>query len=670
MKYGNTGNKTCLHILVDMLPGSENYQKIAECIKVLVVNGCNPNIPNEKSRTPFFSLLKVQPKLSNQNELVDFILDKCKVDVYSYKHDETKRMFEKQNPHQKLPEKVEKVIDADFMLSLLRSSKHVDFEVNFKQFKDNSTKKQNNANDDNKSNNFAEDCAKFLYTAMQNNLENVVEVLLAENVDVNKTAADASSKRPPAFLACCYGYHRILAMIMQADPKPKITYEKRTLLHEVCRNFGMEAQKNPSIDFQKCFQLVVDACDVNLKDDQGCTPLHYAVRYQNDEAVKALLERSSYIGIENSFGETAIDDIKREVFEDFLDSRVTTNVRRSDEEQEIMINYNFLTAPKLYVTQDEYRSEIAPLQTIANNSELRPLILHPVLSSFLYLKWSKLTLLFYANLALFSTFMVSLIVYIVLCQSIPLEDRNESGFYTFFRILSMISIIVLMIREIFQCVLSPKSYFRSLVNWFEIALIVLGWIVLFQSNEPGSDNATQRSVKALLILCAAYEFLQLVGTLPILSISTHMVILKKVGITFLKSIALYSIVLFAFAFSFFTLFGGKRKVNEDETTAKSIDDKTSMCCKNDDDKNDEFNSFGYPGIAIIKTFVMLTGEFDASALKLEEHPFYSVIFVLFVFIVTIVLFNLLNALAVDDTQVRNYKTFFKLIFLQFVIFRS
>jgi hypothetical protein len=245
--------------------------------------------------------------------------------------------------------------------------------------------------------------------------------------------------------------------------------------------------------------------------------------------------------------------------------------------------------------------------------------------------------------------MLSLIAYIVRRQSIPVEERDESGLLNFLFILSMIGIVILMIREIFQCVLSWKSYFKSPTNWFEIALIVLGWIVLFQSNE---DTTTQRSIRALLILFAAYEFLQLVGTLPILSISTHMVILKKVGVTFLKSIALYSIVLFAFAFSFFTLFGGKKDKDDDETTVKPIEEKSSACCKDDDD-NDEFNSFGYPGIAIIKTFVMLTGEFDASDLKLELHPFYSVIFVLFVFVVTIVLFNLLNALAVDDTQVRH-----------------
>lgn len=56
-------------------------------------------------------------------------------------------------------------------------------------------------------------------------------------------------------------------------------------------------------------------------------------------------------------------------------------------------------------------------------------------------------------------------------------------------------------------------------------------------------------------------------------------------------------------------------------------------------------------MAVIKTMVMFTGEFDASSLELEDgNPVIPVVFIFFVFLMTIVLFNLLNALAIDDTQ--------------------
>lgn len=47
---------------------------------------------------------------------------------------------------------------------------------------------------------------------------------------------------------------------------------------------------------------------------------------------------------------------------------------------------------------------------------------------------------------------------------------------------------------------------------------------------------------------------------------------------------------------------------------------------------------------------MLTGEFEFGNLEIHQTSNY-IIFVLFVFVITIVLFNLLNALAVSDTQV-------------------
>lgn len=642
-----------MHILIDMLPGRDN-EDVAECIKILLRHGCDPNMPNEKSRTPFFSLLRVQPKLRNPNDLVDFFIDNASIDFYTYKADEIKRMFEKQNPNHKLPPKVEKIINFEYMLDLLRKRNETEFVSNFKLFKENSTKSSKGAVDVNASNEFAENCAEFLYAAVQNDLETAVELLISEGVDVNKKAPNTAQKRPPVFLACTSGLHRILEMILQAKPEPETVFGKRNLLHEICQHFGMDPSRNKNVNYQKCFEIALGQCDVNQKDEQGCTPLHYAVRYRNDEAIKALLENSSYIGAKNILGETPICDVNREVLQDFLDYCVTANVRRTgDEEHEIYINYQFLKAPKTFKKEDEFRPEIAPLQTISDNSELRPLILHPVLSSFLYLKWSKLSPLFYGNLLMFSVFSVSLIIYLVLCQSVPVAERNDNGWYCFFYVMSFISLLVLMLREIFQCVLSPRDYVKSLMNWFEVVLIVLGWTVLLQSSGDDVDNTSRRILRAVTILFAAFEFLQLAGTLPILSVSTHMVILRRVSITFLKSIGLYSIVLLAFALSFYTLFGGKHAEEMVEKAAANITsaDASKSCCENDDN-DDAFNSFGYPGIAIIKTFVMLTGEFDASALDLDRNgASYSIIFLLFVFLVTIVLFNLLNALAVDDTHV-------------------
>mgnify|MGYP002655305081 CR=1 FL=1 len=147
--------------------------------------------------------------------------------------------------------------------------------------------------------------------------------------------------------------------------------------------------------------------------------------------------------------------------------------------------------------------------------------------------------------------MLSLIVFIVLCQSIVPDERRKNVAYMFFYGLSVVSVIMLIIREILQCIFSVKHYFRSKMNWFEMVLILLSCLVLINI----FDEDVHRVLRGITILFAATEFLTLAGTLPNLSVSTHMVILKTVILTFLKSIALYSILLFGFALCFLTIFG-------------------------------------------------------------------------------------------------------------------
>jgi hypothetical protein len=52
-----------------------------------------------------------------------------------------------------------------------------------------------------------------------------------------------------------------------------------------------------------------------------------------------------------------------------------------------------------------------------------------------------------------------------------------------------------------------------------------------------------------------------------------MVILKKVALTFLKSLLLYSILIISFALCFFTLFGGRKMENNEDSTESSKDGK-------------------------------------------------------------------------------------------------
>lgn len=277
---------------------------------------------------------------------------------------------------------------------------------------------------------------------------------------------------------------------------------------------------------------------------------------------------------------------------------IKVNVSETTGAQKITIGYNFLVAPK---TDDDQKffEEIGPLEEIVNNPELRPLILHPVLSSFLYLKWIKLSFLFYGNVLFFFLLMLFFTLYIFYK-------------YDIFWILSLIFLILMTFREAIQLYLSRKQYF-SLMNLFECLLISMIWILLL-------GIVTHRILRALTFLSMAFSFLAVIGDLPDLSISTHMVILKKVFQTFFKSLALYSILLIGFALCFYSLFESKVREND---------------------------GFKNPTSAIIKTIVMFSGELEASNIDFNNYVD-SLIFLFFIFLIPIVLLNLLNGLSVTD----------------------
>lgn len=188
-------------------------------------------------------------------------------------------------------------------------------------------------------------------------------------------------------------------------------------------------------------------------------------------------------------------------------------------------------------------------------------------------------------------------------------------------------------------------YVRQISSYVTLVTVVLTVLLLVQWPAAMWSQRWGRILSAMLVLLSTGEFFLLLGSLPVLSFSTHLVMLLKVTQSFLKSLLLYSIMLAAFALCFFLLLSPDEApaVKDDETPAAKEADAVEDA--------EEFHQFRHFGLAIVKTLVMMTGEFDAGSIGLERHGFNLVVFVVFVFLVSTVLFNLLNGLAVHDTQV-------------------
>ena len=123
------------------------------------------------------------------------------------------------------------------------------------------------------------------------------------------------------------------------------------------------------------------------------------------------------------------------------------------------------------------------------------------------------------------------------------------------------------------------------------------------------------------------EGLLLLGRHPKLSIFVTM--FTTVSTTFLRLLLWYSILIVGFGLSFFLVFRPAPSGDEGKKDAP----------------------FDSVPASLLKVSAMMAGELEFGDLPFDISPFASrMIFVAFLFLITIVLLNLLNGMAVSDTQ--------------------
>lgn len=503
----------------------------------------------------------------------------------------------------------------------------------------------------------------YLQYACDIGLPKVVQSLLDLGADPNGICP--TNNTHPVFIASFRGFVDIIQLFLNS--KKSITYQtsSNTVLHEVIKGLD-ENHHSLDVNTELCdhkmaLKMLLRKCeispfelDINQADDKGNTCLHYAAKIGNRDCILSLLDKGAYVGKRNVLGDPPLADIHPTVLETHLNKCIKTNGKSpKDVNYEIIFAYNFLCPPTDYRQKDkdsqqtrlesqefipENIPETDPLLYMSEIPELRPLLKHPVLTSFLHLKWFTIKRYYKVNLAFYMGFWALLTMYTLLTfkmgvqnnnlsptqdnvtefspDKIPFSNNPETNLW----VLVMGFLIALTFRELFQLVSSPIAYITSLENWLEISLLILTSILLLCEM---SCVSYRNQISAIVILLSWGELILLVGRHP--ALATHLEMFKRVTKNFLKFLVWYSILIVAFALSFYMLF------------------------RNDADDDNKFND---PSSATFKTIVMLTGEFDTfGSLPFSLHPVIShALFLLFIFLIAIVLVNLLNGLAVSDTQ--------------------
>lgn len=315
----------------------------------------------------------------------------------------------------------------------------------------------------------------------------------------------------------------------------------------------------------------------------------------------------------------------------YFDDCLQTRKERTNE-YTIEFNYRCLMPHDVLAKHDKSHrttSEMKVFKYIACNGALKHLLKHPLLSSFLFLKWYRIRRVLYANFAFYMIFYILLNAYILgmtydsstsknetqivnNSDNMTLESTLRIAWYqnNLLWVFTAVLLLLFIFREILQFISCPWRYLENLENWLQIALIVLTFVVLCGAGPQ---------VGAIVILLSAWKLVILISQHP--RMTTGIEMFRTVSFNFVRFLFPYAFLILAFALAFYTLF-----------------------------KDNEDTSFSDPGRSFFKTVIMLTGEFDANDIPFVSHPVWShIVFVLFVFLIAIVLFNLLNGLAVSDT---------------------
>ncbi|XP_044255755.1 transient receptor potential cation channel protein painless-like [Tribolium madens] len=625
---------TALHTLIKGEEIQENEENFCRHVELLLRSGIDVNQGDGKNLSAIFWAAK-----RGYKKIIKVILEKSvlhvDLDTCNLRNKTARDLIIEKNLYEgPLPERMLYQVPKDKIFGLIKQGKEDEFISYF------DTLSLNNPSD---FVNLDDGVLTLLQYSCEKGLTKIVKYLLDRGANINLVT---KNQKKPIDSVAENGYYEIFQLLLD-HPDVELTTQTLCFLlkHSDC-------SKIDKIDYEKCCKMLLtkmesnkSLIDINDVDELKNTPLHYSLRYCDTTTTQKLLQLGASLACKNHFGIMPIEDIKPELLENHLDDCVKFNLKNKNDEKcdfEVVFDYHTLLPPRKpkrpkfeefdpeFLSQNSVEPETEVIAYMSKAPEFRALLKHPLVVSFLFMKWHQIRLLFYTNLLFYILFVLSLVVYIFTYYA----NFDTSDCCLTFGKISWVTLNltfwILVLRELFQVAVSSRNYFLNFENLVEIILIVITGMILY-IDSPTSD--TRRQLASVAILLAAFELVLMVGQHP--KLSTNVVMLKTVSVNFFKLLLWYSLLIIAFALSFYILFS-RTEVSQSG---------------NGTETGDEDDVFKGPGKSLFKTIVMLTGEFDAGSINFHTYPVTSkIIFSLFVFMITIILLNLLNGLAVSDTQ--------------------
>ena len=578
------------------------------------------------------------------------------------------------------------------------------------------------------------------YTLLQkaafSGLAEIVSAILEVDGVSSEVTTDGATMTP-VLLAAYKGHFGVLKQLKEhgADFTAISKETSETVLHYLLKSGMFDEQR-----YVDSINYLITSPDlrpqirkiVNKRDMLETTALHYATQKWPQEIVRGLLEIGANIGMKNHWNETPISKISPKTMEEFLDEFcIESKGDVNHENFEITFNYSFLAPPKedlpystwnlasdpesqkLSDLDDSQRVALPETQSLwymGQSKEHRHLLKHPVVTSFLYLKWQRIRRYFNRNLRFYLLFVFVLTWYIFDQfggQSIRHQPTNEIPFLHGLFIIFGIVVFTFILRDWImdaRDLMAAEKVRESnpneegahscgkllctiaFSNWIEVIFIgFIGTLIVV------GPKALWIALIILTVLLAIREFLQVTVSLKryIFGPENWLEVSMIVLITGILSIGdegdmkslkrhMAAIALVLSWAELITLVGKHPKLTRYNVYVtmfyKVMGTFFFFLCwymffiiafglgfyimlhkdmPGDEIGEEDYIFFNKPWLALVKTSTMFVGELEFSDIPIDLESRFSplsfIFFLSFVFLIVVVLMNLLNGLAVSDT---------------------
>ncbi|CAL4124851.1 unnamed protein product [Meganyctiphanes norvegica] len=465
---------------------------------------------------------------------------------------------------------------------------------------------------------------KLFYDMCDYGFEEFVEIFLEYGANPNLYVENTDANYP-LIIAASKGYCKIVHLLVSymkhwgilEGLQNKTDKNGQNAIHSILWTLlqKRKIKKGFGVNYMSCMDIILkhkQYFDIDAVDFNDNTAVHYAIRMRGEQNfTKMLLENGASVNISSKSGVLCTHKINPSIMKEVLDGCI--EVRGTNKvDSELKLNFSIFSHH-----HNSMGSETDLISAIWRSDPHKHLVQHPVISTFLYIKWQKLKWLWYFMLLFTFVFHILLLSYVIIFHKAKDEYlKDASGFSVFWIALFTMSMFLLLI-EMLSIYTFRMIYLLSFETWHQILILVL--VIAYAKQLP-----SQMFLSISVVILSITKLVLYFEKFPFSLLSPYIFLLRQVIQKFIQLFFIFIWLFIMFGISFYFLLHENISILEDKNDLQSA------------------------AQVFVTTLFMSTGNLEYFDSAVSEFSVTSIFLcVAFVFIIVLVVMNWLNAIAVN-----------------------